>query len=497
MTLRQTRRIATIALCAALVAPLAGCGAGLGRDSADKAGGSTSPVVLRLGASDNITIAESRNVQYFAAQVKKLSGGTLRVQLVFQAAGDNYPDVESRTARRVRGGDFDLGWIGSRAWDELGVHSFQALQAPFLITDYALLDKVAMSPLAGEMLAGLERQGVVGLALVPGLLRHPVGFKHAFASPSDFATAQVRDVPSHLTDSILAALGATPVHVGNAAFGRSVAAGRIDGTEASLANSVGGIVTANVSFFPKVSTLFAGRRSFERLSNDQRKALRVAAQRTLEHVASRPADAGLSFEGVLARQYCEQPSARVALANVRQLASLERAEGPVYAELAREPQTGALIQRIRKLKASLPPAPPLALPRSCLHDSQSAPADDGRRTRDHIGRHLPLGVDRGCRKGLRPGGDEPGNSYPAVFTAVLRDGRWLFRDQQPPETGTYTVGGRRVSFVVGGGVLTFTYRRGADGTLRLEPVLPMDRGDQWVWSGAPWRRIGPPAGNIP
>jgi TRAP-type C4-dicarboxylate transport system substrate-binding protein len=475
---------------------LAGCSSSGPRSGADKAGGSTGPVVLRLAASDGIDLAESPLVRYFAAQVAQLSGGKFRVQVTFHAAGTGVPDVEIRTAELVRSGKFDLGWIAARAWDELGVRSFQALQAPFLITNYALLDKVVTSRMAGEMLAGLAGQHVVGLALVPGLLRHPVGLTRPLVSLSDFAGARVRDQPSNATDRLLRALGATPVHVSNRAINNEIARGRIDGEELSLANApVGGIATANVAFFPKVLTLFAGERTFARLNRAQQDILRRAAERTLVHNTGYPVSTALAFEGTLARQYCRSPG-RVVLASDQELAALALATRPVYSELERDPLTKSLIAQIQKMKASLPNPQPPAVPSSCLGAGQAGVVKGLRRSASILNGTYHWLLTAAAARAFGPPATAPGNTYPTLFTAVLRDGKWMFPNDQPPETGTYTVVGNRVVFTSGYD-LTFTFVRDADGTLHLRPVAPMNRGDQWVFSGAPWRRVGPPNRTIP
>jgi hypothetical protein len=61
---------------AAILAPslLAGCRASAGDGGADKAGGSGAPRVLRLGSNDAFTDPDTPNVEYFAAQVRSLSG---------------------------------------------------------------------------------------------------------------------------------------------------------------------------------------------------------------------------------------------------------------------------------------------------------------------------------------------------------------------------------------------------------------------------------------
>src|SRR3954451_7064977 len=96
---------------------LAGCGSG----AANKAGGSSTPVVLRLADSNNSDQPDTGALEYFAAQVAKRSGGSLRVRITYRAAGSATPYVEERTIGAVQAGRFDLGWIGARAWDEVGV----------------------------------------------------------------------------------------------------------------------------------------------------------------------------------------------------------------------------------------------------------------------------------------------------------------------------------------------------------------------------------------
>jgi hypothetical protein len=46
-------------------------------------------------------------------------------------------------------------------------------------------------------------------------------------------------------------------------------------------------------------------------------------------------------------------------------------------------------------------------------------------------------------------------------------------------------------------VLAFTYSADPDGTLHLMPLPSVERGDRFVWSSQPWRRIGPPVREIP
>ena len=480
-------------LVAALVGGLAGCGLGGG---GDKAGGSRAPTVLRLAVASAADEPEAPVARFFAARVAELSGGSLRVKVVFDAAGEQVVDPEARVSRLVRDREFDLGWIGAGAWDGLGVTSFLALLAPFLVTSYALLDRIATGPLASRVLGGLKRRGFVGLALVPDRLRHPIGVRHPLASPADFAGARVRVIPSRATDALMRALGATPVHVSGAGIDAAMAGGEIDGTEHSLGGTWPGghYLTANIAFFARAFTLFAGRSAYDRLDDDQRAAVRKAASQTVARVVAHPPP-----ESALVRRYCE--GGRVVSASRDDLAALTRAAQPVYGELERAAHTRALIDAIRELKAKTPVAPMAAPPFDCAHEP---PPTHGR----EVSRSTLNGTyrQRLTKAGAVAAGvpDDPDIGH--VNQITLRDGKWLRAKVGAPDaggahrgSGRYKIIGNRIVFAWPAEAtrLTFTFKRRANGDLDVKPVLPMDRGDRFNWAGGPWRRVGPPVGDIP
>ena len=389
----------------------------------------------------------------------------------------------------VRDGRFQLGWIGARAWDTRGVDAFQALQAPFLITDKGLLDEVVAGDIGKRMLAGLRGGGVEGIALVPGLLRHPFGARHAFTTLGDFAGARARVSPSRASDALLRALGAIPVHVAPALVGMTANRGGIDVREQSLGSDPAGTwLTANLTFFGKAITLFGNAAALAKLDGEQRDMLRRAGEATVRHaIAAAPG------EQELATRYCT--AARVVLAADGDLTALREAAAPVYARMARDPGTRQAIADIRALKAQLPPASPVEVPASC-----SEPVEpDARQARD------PKVLDgtyrwRLTEEGARRAGwvEDPEDKFGEVVTMTLRDGRWLLGGPDM-DRGAFTIRGDRLIFdwPRTNSVLTFSFVRNGNGTLDVTPVLPMDQGDQYVWASGPWRRVGPPVRPIP
>jgi TRAP-type C4-dicarboxylate transport system substrate-binding protein len=473
--------LAAGALAAAL---LGACGGG-----SDKAGGSTAPVVLRLAAADDRPSA-GRAIETFADRVARISGGRVRVEIAYRAAGSDEPDIEDRVATMVRQGRYDLGLIGARAWDELGLKSFQALQAPFLITDTALLDKVVTSDVANRMLSTLRTRGVEGIALVPGGLRHPIGAKRPLTTPADLDGARIWVFPSKLSDAVMRALGATPVHVGPEQAGLGFTRGEVDGFEGQFEGAIGGrYITADVSFFPKASTLFANEAAWRALDPGQRDALREAADQAVRQVVG-----DRLSESRLVRGYCEQGG--VMLAGPANVAAFERATRPVYAELERDPETRGYIEEIRALKAASPPSPPPDVPTGCSRPGTPAggPAAASRDAFNGTYRWR-LTADGARRTGLRP---EDSDSIGMVGTMTLRDGAWMLSGDDG-DNGTFEVRGDRITFDWPrvGYALTFTFRRHRDGTMNLVPVKPMDLGDQFVWASEPWRRVGPPVRETP
>jgi len=500
---RGTRRLAASTLASALaVAVLTGCATSHRVRGADKAGGSDAPLVLRLGDVDTQDDPNTTwMLEYFGNQVAKLSGGKLRIRVIYDAAGHERPDVEAQVARKVRDGSFDLGWIGAAAWDELGATSFQALHAPFLVTDDVLLDRVATGPLAGSMLSGLRDAGVQGLAVVPESLRNPVGLRQPLVSLGSFRGTRLIVTPSRATDAALRALGATPVHRLGKADLDVMSRGQADGRLESLVSYLGpDIVTGNVSIFPALHTLFANPASLRALTDAERAALERAAARMLVHVVAQRPSAQDAIDQFCStgRSASATGGGRVVLASRAELAALVRATRPVYSELERDPRTKSLISKIQALKRSLPPAPALRVPRGCSVPPESGPtggtAPQATSKLDGTYRWVMTKADA-IRFGAPPDVDTVGN----VSTTTLRDGKWQNGEGPAAIEGTYAVTGNRIAFSwpSENSVLIFTFSRDRDGTLHLTPTPSVERGDRGVWSSEPWRRIGPPVREIP
>lgn len=472
--LRAVIPIHAFTVAVVLVLVSAGCSSGHKPAAADKAGRSSTPVVLKLASISFLNNQDAPLLRQFADRAADLSGHRLRVRVVDPRLGPGGP--EQQVARAVRDGKYELGWIAAGGWDELGVTSFQALQAPFLISNYRLMNNVARSSLADRMLKGLEDYDVVGLALVPDALQHPTGRNRAFVAPADYAGARFFTIRSRATDDLLAALGAAPVHD----FGT-----KSDGQPWPLEAGGPGIATGNVIMQARLSTLFANQAVFERLSDDERKALQTAAAELVRKAIVRtPSDQAA------ARIFCQNGA--IAMAGHADLTALEQAARPVTAKLERDSETKGFIEEIRKLKASTPTGRALVLPPGCRREPHPATLTGKRRSPTILNGTYRYTLTKAAAEAFGDPATETLDEYPVVATWYLRDGKWATAGPDGGK-GTYTITGNRIAIYSPrlGYTDTFTFARDADGTLHLKPVLPMDRGDQFFTAGAPWRRIGP------
>src|SRR5439155_4408528 len=116
---------------------------------------------------------------------------------------------EEGTIADIRAGKVSIASIPGRAYDTIGVKSFQGLLAPFLIDSYALEEKVLASHLPARVLSGVKPLGVRGVALLPGSLQHVLSVGTPMLAPSDYRSQAIGIHRSELAASTFRALGTT------------------------------------------------------------------------------------------------------------------------------------------------------------------------------------------------------------------------------------------------------------------------------------------------
>jgi TRAP-type C4-dicarboxylate transport system substrate-binding protein len=429
-----------VAVLVASSAAAGGCS--LGGES-DKAGGERRPetVVLTLANHEE----SSLDLDEFAHEVERLSNGSVRIEFRNRWRESDV-DYEPRTIEDVRDGKVDLAKISARAFDVVGVKNLQPYVAPLAVDSYELQREVLHSPLPERMLRGVERLELVGIALMPGELRKPVGVSRPLVEARDYRGARIATRLSELGLRTFRALGAT----GKAIVPGSDASS-FDGFETDitgLQDDYDGsprTLAANVNLWPRALVVVMNRGAYKRLSDEQREALRAAGRAAIDpalrHIREREREA----LGILCRR--AEPILRSATRS--QLDALRGATSSLSRNLERDPETRDVAREIAAMRAGVEAEPQPACPREDRPSTAQAetPVDGLWRmntTTDELARVAA------------PGDVVPENWGESTFALVA--GRFAFttenRDACVWAYGRYAVRGSLIDWTVddGGGI---------------------------------------------
>jgi TRAP-type C4-dicarboxylate transport system substrate-binding protein len=485
------------AFAAVAILALAGFGCDSG-DATDKAGGSGNPVRLRLATPDRPGLPGAKAIEHFRDEVAEASDGTVRITPVYEAAGKG-PRFDQAVADLVRSGRMEMALIPARAWDEYGVTSLSALQAPFLIHDQAALNEVVTGELAAPMMQGLRRTGVTGLALLPESLRHPFAFSGALRTPRDFAGAEIRAPLSEATFALLRALGAEPVDLEGDELTQAINDGSVVAAESAFDLAAPtlprmGTGTSNITFFPKVNVLVANSAALRELPESARTALDTAAANTLDWVTRTNKD-----DRNAALAYCGE-GGRVVAASPGDIERLVESSKSVYTDLERDAETKRFIERIRLVEGQSPATDQAV---TC-EPSGATPSDQGGtasrtdpdvldgvyRNRVTVDDYLAVGVTEA--EAIENSG---------VHTITLDGGQLRDTMVSPsnpksdiPCSGTYNLSGHTFTFkwephADCSGDFIATWRL-SGGELRFTNFRTEERLDEVYWGVRPFRKIG-------
>jgi TRAP-type C4-dicarboxylate transport system substrate-binding protein len=461
--------------CVTIGMTMALAGAACTSAGANKAGGSNiKAVTLTLADVEG----DSSTVRPFVDAVTALSGGSIQIRVKLNwRAGD--PQNEGGLIDDVEQGKADLGAAPVRAFDTVGIDSFQAMQAPFLIDSYALEKQVLSSDIPAKMLEGMGPAGLVGLAVLPGDLRKPLGLSRALVSASDYRGARVGIRPGKVAEATMRALGATPVAYvpGDTS--------NLDGMEAHVGVIEGNHydrnateLTANVDLWPKASAVFISNRAWDALNPQQQEWLREAGPRSLSRWPPCPSEKCDSQGG---DTLCNR-GLTVVSATIGEIAQLRQVVQPVYDDLERSQQTRAFIDEITIMRDGIGNVADAVSP--CARSSEPTktttvtPLDgtwEVSFTREEL---LAAGI-------ADPGEDIPENY--GHFTLTFDRGDYVGANTtvNVSDSGTYVVDGSTLTLKVTNGevwsMIWSVYR----GQLTLKGGIPASLRVK------PWSRVGP------
>ena len=364
---RSRSMIAVLAL-AGLSVGLAACGGSdSGSDNTD--GAATASATLRLGYVTTPQHPYGIAVTAFKTEVEAATQGSVTVELI-----PNYTGGDTKLLDDASNGTVELAAVSTATWDTKGVNVFQALQAPFLITNYGFDQSIIGGPVGTAMLEsenGPKKLGLVGLGILEGGLRKPLGAKVALKSPADFKGKKIRAPQSKVLSAALTALGAEAVPLPVGDVFTALQNGTVDGMEANLGlistnkyNEVAKFVTQDVNFWPFPAAVVINQAQFDKLSAEQKSAIQAAGKNLAANsinVFLNPAPDATNFVADLCTK-----GLTFAFAGADNQKALAEAAKPAYDEISKDSEVADFIKQIQDAKASAPAPPaPAPLPADC------------------------------------------------------------------------------------------------------------------------------------
>ena len=275
---------------------------------------------------------------------------------VAEPKGATYSDdYEGDIIEALQAGTFDLAVVRTDRLAMAGADSLAVLQTPLLVTSDAQAAAVAADPVADDLMAGLDDIGLTGIALVPGGLRHPFGYKTALYGPDDYAGATFNTRYGTGVDAIFGALGASTEHSSDQERIDKAQSGEIRGIDSSfqqlLAVDRPAVVTSNVTLYEKFDVVVVRSDTWNGLTEAQQNALRDSAV-----TAGQQALAARDTEATGLERWCGLSGAASVVATDAQIAAFHTAWQPVIDAAMSVPGAADLAERVAALgdAASVP-----------------------------------------------------------------------------------------------------------------------------------------------
>jgi TRAP-type C4-dicarboxylate transport system substrate-binding protein len=459
----------------------------------DKAGGEagTGEETIRIALRDG----SPSTLEAYAPAVERLAGKGTRVTLRTGYRADD-ADPEGATLADVRSGKVPFALVYARVFDDLGVDAFAPLLAPLAIDSLETQERVIAAGIADRALPALGKLGVVGVAVIPGTLRHPLGLTQPLLRPADFRAAYIGVRRSALAKRAFESLDATVAWViGDRPLGFDGVETDLGAIESERLDVGAASITADVTLWPRLGVVVANPEAWEALSERRRRAMRAAGRASLAAATDTLQRDEDEFYGVL----CRRGATSFTRTTAADLDALRAAFAPVTAQL--DP---AVTRQIDAVRAQAGPAPihPPCRPAKRARPGKATPVDGAW---EFSSSEADL-----RRAGEDPRGVTPENWGHYVF--AFRRGRWIMTQEAPGACtwayGTFSVRGHRMTWDVtdggGHGPQNATNRPGEhfDYTWsRFRDTLQVGRVRGKIsphnFSALAWRRIGDDAREAP
>ena len=160
---------------------------------------------------------------------------------------------------------------------------FQVVDMPFLFDDAKKAHEVLDGPIGQELMASLEKGGIIGLGFAEGGFRHMINNVRPVSAPSDVEGVKFRVMQNPVFIDMFRSLGGNAVPIGWGETFTAAQQGTVDGLEIPLAVIASNKYSEVVKYLSLTKHTYSAlgvlvsKRFFDKLAPEQQDALREAA----------------------------------------------------------------------------------------------------------------------------------------------------------------------------------------------------------------------------
>jgi len=236
---------------------------------------------IKFPSASNKGHPQVLGVEKFAELMAKKTNGKFKVQAF--PGGALGPDLQTVSA--MQGGTVEMTVMNASLL--AGVSKEMAIfDFPFLFNNTREADAVSDGPVGKKLLDKLQDKGLIGLAYWDLGFRQVHTGKKPIAKADDFKGIKMRVIPTPIYVDFMKSLGASPVPMPFTETYTAMEQGAIDGMTNPLLNILDGkydevskyLTITNHMYTPQA--VVVSKKFWDKLSADEQKAMREAAQET-------------------------------------------------------------------------------------------------------------------------------------------------------------------------------------------------------------------------
>jgi TRAP-type transport system periplasmic protein len=206
---------------------------------------------LKYGGDMALTLPPSPFVQKWADNVKARTNGRVEIAVILERKLGTDKDMPEL----VRGGAVDMGCTSTGVMDGYFPYLIP-MQMPFLIKDYAMLEKVFLSDAAAELATNIRQLGLEPLGYMECGFRHIANNQKPINKPEDLKGMKIRVAETKAHQEMFQGLGAIPVPVSYGEIYTSLQTGVIRGTEINATSAASEKLMEVIKYFSLTGHFF-------------------------------------------------------------------------------------------------------------------------------------------------------------------------------------------------------------------------------------------------